>query len=119
MKKRGATLRSAKVSLLRDNQATKAEGEMLTVHDYERIRRAYYIEKKSIRQIGREMGHSYWTVRKAVDASEPEPYQLSKSKVAPVLGPYKAHIERLLAKNTRSAKEWFTKSSASSVCGTV
>ena len=40
---------------------------MLTVEKYERIRRAYYIEEKSIRQIERELGHSYWTVRKALD----------------------------------------------------
>jgi transposase len=72
---------------------------MLTVHDYERIRRAYYVEKRSIRQIEREFGHSYWTVRKALDASAPEPYQLRKSKNAPVLGPYKAQIEQLLAEN--------------------
>ena len=41
---------------------------MLTVHDYERIRQAYYVEKKSIRQIGRETGHGYWTVRKALES---------------------------------------------------
>ena len=78
---------------------------MLTVHDYERIRRAYYIEKKSIRQIGRELGHSYWTVRKALDASEPEPYQLSQPKVAPVLGPYKAQIEQLLGRECPAAAQ--------------
>ena len=59
---------------------------MLTVHDYERIRQAYYVEKKSIRQIGREYGHGYWMVRKALDQSEPKPYQLSQSKDAPMLG---------------------------------
>lgn len=67
---------------------------MLTVHDYERIRRAYYIDKKSIRQIGQELRHSYWTVRKALDAPAPEPYQLSEPRAAPVLGPYKAHLPR-------------------------
>ena len=74
---------------------------MLTVQEYERIRRAYYIEKKSIRRIQREYRHSYWTVRKALDASEPEPYQLSRPRVAPVLGPYKAQIEQLLAENIK------------------
>ena len=34
-------------------------------------------------------------------SSAPEPYQLSKAKVAPVLGPFKAHIERLLAENAQ------------------
>jgi transposase len=45
------------------------------------------------------MGHSYWTVRKALDAAAPQPYQLRQPKAAPVLGPYKAQIEQLLAKS--------------------
>ncbi len=36
---------------------------------------------------------------KSLDISEPEPYQLRKQKVAPVIGPYKAQIEQLLAEN--------------------
>jgi transposase len=74
---------------------------MLTVHHYERIRRAYYVEKKSIRQIGREYGHGYWTVRRALGQSEPQSYQLSQAKDAPVLGAYKAQIEALLVENER------------------
>jgi hypothetical protein len=31
---------------------------MITVEDYEAIRRAYYLEKKSIRQIAKEQHHS-------------------------------------------------------------
>ena len=72
---------------------------MLTVNNYERIRIAYYVEGKSIRQIGREYGHGYWTVRKALDRSEPAPYQLSEARAAPVLGAYKPQIEALLAEN--------------------
>ena len=72
---------------------------MLTVHHYEQIRQAYYVDKKSIRQIGREYGYGYWTVHKALDESEPKPYQLSQAKDAPVLGPYKAQIEALLLEN--------------------
>lgn len=74
---------------------------MLSVHDYERMRQAYYVEQKSIREIGREYGHGYWTVRKALSESEPKPYQLSAAKAAPVLGPYKAQIEALLVENER------------------
>ena len=74
---------------------------MLTVHHYERIRQAYYVEKKSIRQIGREYGHGYWTVRRALGQSEPPPYQLSQVKDAPVLGAYKGQIEALLGENER------------------
>lgn len=72
---------------------------MLTVNNYERIRIAYYVEGKSIRQIEREFGHGYWTVRKALDRSEPAPYQLREAKAAPVLGAYKTQIEALLAEN--------------------
>lgn len=80
---------------------TETEREMLTVHDYERIRQAYYVEQKSMRQIGREYGHGYWMVRKALDQSEPQPYQLSQSKDAPVLGAYKGQIEAMLTENER------------------
>jgi len=70
---------------------------MLTVIDYDRIRRAYHLEEKSMRQIERELGHGYWTIRKALEQSEPEPYQLEKPRAAPVLGPYKAEIDKRLA----------------------
>ena len=49
---------------------------MITVEDREKIRRAYYVGYKSMRQIGRELGHSYWTIRKALDSAAPEPYRL-------------------------------------------
>ena len=83
------------------NCGPETEKEMLTVHDYERIRQAYYVEKKSIRQIGRETGHGYWTVRKALANSAPQPYTLRAAKEAPKLGAYKAQIEALLAENER------------------
>lgn len=74
---------------------------MLTVHHYERIRIAYEVEGKSIRQIGREYGHGYWTVRKALERSEPKPYQRGQAKEAPVLGAYRERIEALLVENER------------------
>jgi len=78
---------------------------MLTVLNYERIRRAYYIEEKSIRQIEREFGHSYWTVRKALDSSEPDPFQLNQPRAAPVLGPYHGQIEKLLAESAKQPRK--------------
>jgi transposase len=74
---------------------------MLTVTDYARIRYAYYVEKESMKEIERKWGHSYWTIRKALDAPEPLPYQREKAKEAPVLGAYKARIEEMLAENER------------------
>lgn len=72
---------------------------MISVEDRERIRRAYFIENKSLRQIARELGRSRKTVRKAIESAEPTPYRLQAPRRAPVLGPYKAHIDRLLAEN--------------------
>ena len=69
---------------------------MITVIDRERIRRAYYIEGKTMRQIEREMHHGYWTIRKALASAEHQPYTLSQSKAAPKLGPYKEKIDKLL-----------------------
>jgi transposase len=74
---------------------------MIKVQEREKIRRAYFIEHKSQRQIGRELGHSRETVKKAIEAAEPPSYRLRQSRPAPVLGPYKAHIEELLAENER------------------
>lgn len=71
---------------------------MITVIDRERIRRAYYLEGKTMRQIEREMHHGYWTIRKALDSAEGQPYTLSQPKVAPKLGPFKVKIDDLLKK---------------------
>ena len=70
---------------------------MLDVQHYERIRRAYHVEEKRMRQIEREYGHSYWTIRKALKHSSPPGYRLKGERGSPVLGPYKAQIDALLA----------------------
>lgn len=71
---------------------------MITVIDRARIRRAYYLEGKSMRQIEREMQHGYWTIRKALESAEHQPYRLSRPKAAPKLGPYKEQIDEMLKK---------------------
>ena len=82
---------------------------MITVIDRERIRRAYYIEGKSMRQIEREMHHGYWTIRKAIESAEHQPYTLSQPKPAPKLGPYKERIDKLLEKErTLPRKQRYT-----------
>jgi transposase len=78
-----------------------AEEEMIRVEDRERIRRAYFIEHKSMRQIARELRHSRDTVKKAIESAEPTAYTLKGPRRAPVLGPYKARIDELLAENER------------------
>lgn len=82
---------------------------MLTVIDRERIRRAFYMEGKSRRQIAKELGHSYWTIRKALESAAVEPYQLREAKAAPKLDKHKEQIEALLAEEANMpAKQRYT-----------
>ena len=59
---------------------------MIPVDERERIRRAYYVEHKSKRQIARDLGHARTTVDKALAESAVPTYQLSAPRPAPVLG---------------------------------
>lgn len=74
---------------------------MRDVREWEKIRRAYYVEKRSKRQIMRELRCSYETIQKALLYSAPPAYRLEKPRASPVLGAYQAEIERLLAENER------------------
>ena len=74
---------------------------MLKVDHIEKIRRAYYVEQKSMRQIEREYHHSYRTIKKAIESAEGGSYTLKEPREAPVLGPYKKRVEELLAENER------------------
>ncbi len=72
---------------------------MIRVEERERIRRAYFIKHKSMRQIAKELRHSRATVKKAIESAEPGEYRLKKPRPAPLLGPYKARIDELLAES--------------------
>jgi transposase len=72
---------------------------MIKVSKIEQIRRAYYLEGKSMRQIEREYHHAYKTIKKALGSAEAGSTTLKEPRDAPVLGPYKARIEELLAEN--------------------
>jgi len=74
---------------------------MITVEDREKIRRAYFIEKKSQRRIAREFRCSRDTVKKAIESAEPAQYTLTQPRPAPILGPYKDRIDELLEQNDR------------------
>lgn len=74
---------------------------MLTVEECEVLRRAYYIEHKSVRHIAREHHVARQTVRKALASAVPPTYTLRVPRPAPKLGPYHAHIAELLAENAR------------------
>ena len=68
---------------------------MLTVDDYGAIRRAYR-DRKSIREIAREFGHSRKTIRHVLNHGEPNPGPLTRNRPAPVVGPFVAIIDQIL-----------------------
>jgi transposase len=78
---------------------------MKQVEDYETIRRAYFVEKKSIRAIHRELGYDRDTIRKAIVNPSPKPYTLNQPRAAPVLGPYKQRITELLDESDRQRRK--------------
>jgi transposase len=69
---------------------------MITVEKKEQLRRAFFVEGKSIREIQRETGHHRKTIRKALeDGSVPE-YRRRAPRACPVLDPVKGIIDRWL-----------------------
>ena len=70
---------------------------MISVEHREAMRRAYFVDEKSIRQIAREYRCSRKTIRKAVAAADPPEYTLVSPRPSPVLGPFKARIDELMA----------------------
>ena len=72
---------------------------MITVDDYESIRKAYYLEGMSIREIGRRLHHSRKVIRKAIDQAAPEGYRLKQARRARVLEPNKVRIEALVVES--------------------
>ena len=78
---------------------------MISVEKREQIRRAYFIENKSMRTIAKELHCSRDTVKKAMASPEGEPYTLTQERSAPVLGPYKARIDELLAQSERMPRK--------------
>ena len=72
---------------------------MLKMNQREQIRRAYFIEGKSIRGIAREGHHDRKTVRKAIHDAGPSSYTLSNARPRPVLGAFVAIIDRWLSED--------------------
>jgi transposase len=78
---------------------------MRTVEDYEGIRRAYFVDKLSIRAINRMLGYDRETIRKAIVQAAPLPYTLAKPREAPVIGPYKQRIAELLKESKQQKRK--------------
>ena len=75
---------------------------MLKVDQREEIRRAFYLEGKSIRRIARECHHDRGTIRKAIHDAGPPRYAISKARRRPVLGPFIQFIDNWLKEDESS-----------------
>jgi transposase len=78
---------------------------MVKVEEKERIRRAYFFQRKSIRQIAREFHHARRTVRKAIYDAAPPQYTRVVPAAKPVLGPSTAIIDRWLDEDLSGPKK--------------
>jgi transposase len=78
---------------------------MISVEDRERVRRAYFIEQKTQRQIAKELHLARKTVRKAIESAEPAVYTLREPRAAPMLDQYKARIDQLLTEATKMPRK--------------
>jgi len=95
------------VSLFQENDKMKNIWGVARVneHDRERIRRGYYIEKKSIHQLAREEGRNRITIRKAL-TNNPQPIKTTpRKKPKPVFGPFKERVELLLQENEQHPRK--------------
>jgi transposase len=70
--------------------------DVLTVDDYGAIRRARR-DGLSIREIARQFHHSRRKIRQVLAQAEPHPYTRTQERPAPVLGPFQAVIDQILA----------------------
>jgi transposase len=73
---------------------------MISEDEQERLRRAYYVEHRSLRAISQTTGHCYRTIVAALDGRSclREPRH-THPRSAPVFGPYRAQVEQWLTQN--------------------
>ena len=69
---------------------------MLTVADFEVIRRKFFIDGQTARAIAKELGHSRKTVAKAIANPVPPGYRLSQPRVRPAIERYQKIIDAWL-----------------------
>jgi Transposase and inactivated derivatives len=77
---------------------------MTTVETIGRIRRAYFVQRQSVREIARRLHVSRKTVRKAIEAEDSKFSYDRTVQPKPKLGPYVTELERLLAENERKPR---------------
>ena len=77
---------------------------MLVVETIAKIRRAFFQDKKPIKQICRELRLSRKTVRKVIRSGATEfPYERS-TQPQPRIGPWRDRLDALLEENARQPK---------------
>ena len=69
--------------------------ELLGMDQYEMVRTAHGVYKKSIRRISRETGHTRRTIRKVLAGQEPQ-YRREKEPACPVMDPVAGVVDRWL-----------------------
>jgi transposase len=74
---------------------------VLTVDDYGAIRRARR-DGMSIRKIARTFHHTRRKIRQVLEESEPNPYTRTSERPAPVLGPFRAVVDQILAEDEQA-----------------
>jgi len=78
---------------------------MLTVDDYEQIRRKHLIDGMSKRAIAREMSLARNTVAKAINQAVPPGYRLTQPRPKPTIDPVKPIIEAWLEEDRRKPRK--------------
>jgi len=78
---------------------------MIKMAQLEHIRKMYYLEGLSIREISRRTGHHRDTIAKYLNSDNTEPpwYNLNKPREHPVLGPYIPVIDEILETGSEKA----------------
>jgi len=74
---------------------------MITVDQKEIIRREYFIKRKSMREIARELHHSRKTIHKAIMDPGIPVYSRKKPRGKPVIGPYLPIVTQWLEEDRR------------------
>lgn len=82
---------------------------MLVVETIAKIRRAYFVQGKSIKAISRELRVARKTVRKVIRSEDTEFAYERRSQPQPKIGPWREELDRVLAANAaRSSRERLT-----------
>ena len=77
---------------------------MVTVETIGKVRRAYWVQKKKIKAIARELKLARNTVRSIVRSGETAPVYLRKAQPLPKLGLFVEPLDKLLEENAGKSK---------------